>query len=175
MKIIFEKGFQCLSGLHKGLVLLKDLPKPLRPNRTYMMENHFWKYIGDFAGPTPHAFTWGLVLLKDLPKTTNTDWCFSCPKFKGKKGMGKQYLQHSKNEIMAINKFRAWRKAINVLKAMTEFKVRDFRGSNASWNYVVVNASLRSYIIHHNQSGLSRPFYKGEKYSQYNIYNVVKW
>ena len=39
----FEKGFQCLSGLHKGLVLLKDLPKPLMPNRTYMSENHFEK------------------------------------------------------------------------------------------------------------------------------------
>jgi hypothetical protein len=37
----FEEGFQCLSGLHKGLVLLKDLPKPLMPNRTYMSENHF--------------------------------------------------------------------------------------------------------------------------------------
>ena len=36
----FEKGFQCLSGLHKGLVLLKDLPKPSMPNRTYMSENH---------------------------------------------------------------------------------------------------------------------------------------
>ena len=33
----------------------------------------------------------------------------------------------------------------------------------------------RSYIIHHDQSGLSRPNYKGEKwgYSQYNIHNVV--
>jgi hypothetical protein len=39
----FEKGFQCLSGLHKGLVLLKDLPKPLMPNKTYMSENHFLK------------------------------------------------------------------------------------------------------------------------------------
>jgi hypothetical protein len=43
----FEKGFQCLSGLHKGLVLLKDLPKPLMPNRTYMSENHFRKYVGN--------------------------------------------------------------------------------------------------------------------------------
>jgi hypothetical protein len=44
-----------------------------------------------------------------------------------------------------------------------EFKARDFYGSNALWNYVVVNASLRSYIIHHDQSGLSRPNHKGEK------------
>jgi hypothetical protein len=43
----FEKGFQCLSGLDKGLVLLKDLPKPLMPNRTYMSENHFKKYVGN--------------------------------------------------------------------------------------------------------------------------------
>ena len=40
-----KKGFQCLSGLHKGLVLLKDLPKPLMPNRTYMSENHFEKGV----------------------------------------------------------------------------------------------------------------------------------
>jgi hypothetical protein len=30
-------------GLHEGLVLLKDLPKPSMPNRTYMSENHFEK------------------------------------------------------------------------------------------------------------------------------------
>jgi hypothetical protein len=29
-----KKGFNAFSGLHKGLVLLKDLPKPLMPNRT---------------------------------------------------------------------------------------------------------------------------------------------
>jgi hypothetical protein len=43
---------------------------------------------------------------------------------------------------------------------------------------VVVNASLRSYIVHHDQSGLSRPNHKGRtmgkrQYPQYNIYNVV--
>jgi hypothetical protein len=43
---------------------------------------------------------------------------------------------------------------------------------------MVDNASLRSYIVHHDQSGLSRPNYKGKnggysQYSQYNIYNVV--
>jgi hypothetical protein len=37
----FEKWFQCLSGLYKELVLLKDVPKPLMPNRTYVSENHF--------------------------------------------------------------------------------------------------------------------------------------
>ena len=46
---------------------------------------------------------------------------------------------------------------------ITEFKSKDFRASNVLWNYVVVNASLRSYIIHHDQSGFSRPKYKGKK------------
>ena len=71
MKIILKKGFNAFSGLHKGLVLLKDLPKPLMPNRTYMMKI-ILKICLQFMGPTPHRFTWGLVLLKDLPKTTNT-------------------------------------------------------------------------------------------------------
>ena len=54
-----------------------------------------------------------------------------------------------------------------------EFKARDFCGSNALCNYVVVNASLRSYIIYHDQSGLSRPNHKGEKGEKINILNVV--
>jgi hypothetical protein len=41
----------------------------------------------------------------------------------------------------------------------------------------MVSASLRSYIVHHDQSGLSRPNHKEKmgkrQYSQYNIYNVV--
>ena len=49
-----------------------------------------------------------------------------------------------------------------------------FRGSNALWNYMVVNASLRSHIIHHDQSGLSRPNHKGEKEGKINTCNVVK-
>ena len=77
--------------------------------------------------------------------------------------------------MKAINVFKALRKAINKFKASMNLKQGDFYGSNTLWNYVIVNASLRSYIIHHDQSGLSRPFYKGEKYSQYNIYNEVKW
>jgi hypothetical protein len=64
-------GFNAFSGLHEGLVLLKDLSKPPTPNRTYMSENHF-EICLQFTGPTPHGFTWGLVLLKDLPKTANT-------------------------------------------------------------------------------------------------------
>ena len=30
------------------------------------------------------------------------------------------------------------------------FEARDFRGSKVLWDYVIVNASLRSYIIHHD-------------------------
>jgi hypothetical protein len=33
----------CLTRLHEGLVLLKDLTNPLRPNRTYMSEKSFLK------------------------------------------------------------------------------------------------------------------------------------
>jgi hypothetical protein len=40
---------------------------------------------------------------------------------------------------------------------------------------MVDKASSRSYIIHHDQSGLSHPNHKGKNggYSQYNIHNVV--
>jgi hypothetical protein len=38
MKIILKKGFTAFLGLHKGLVLLKNLSKPLMPNKTYMMK-----------------------------------------------------------------------------------------------------------------------------------------
>jgi hypothetical protein len=31
-----KEGFNAFSGLHEGLVLLKDLSKPSTPNRTYM-------------------------------------------------------------------------------------------------------------------------------------------
>ena len=30
----------------------------------------------------------------------------------------------------------------------------------------MVNASLRSHVIHHDQSGLSHPFHKGEKWGE---------
>jgi hypothetical protein len=40
---------------------------------------------------------------------------------------------------------------------------------------MVVKTSLRSYIVHHDQSGLSRPNHKGKNggYSQYNIHKYV--
>ena len=44
---------------------------------------------------------------------------------------------------------------------ITGFEIKGFCGSNALWNYVMGNASLRSHIIHHDQSGLSRPFLWG--------------
>jgi hypothetical protein len=55
-----------------------------------------------------------------------------------------------------------------------EFKARGSCGFNVLWNYVVVNASLRSNIIHHDQSGLSRPKHKGKNGEKINdIHNVV--
>ena len=76
--------------------------------------------------------------------------------------------------MKAINKFKVLRKAINVFKAIMNLKQRVFYGSNALWNYVVVNASLRSYIIHYDQSGLSHPFSQGKKGEKINIHNVAK-
>ena len=38
---------------------------------------------------------------------------------------------------------------------------------------MVVNASLRSYIIHHNQLGFSRPNHTGKGGKINNIHNVV--
>jgi hypothetical protein len=34
----FKEGFNAFSGLHEGLVLLKDLSKPSTPSRTYMVK-----------------------------------------------------------------------------------------------------------------------------------------
>ena len=73
----------------------------------------------------------------------------------------------------AINKFKALRKAINVFKAIMEL-IKSFCGSNALWNYVVVNASLRSYIIHHDQSGLSAHFIREKGEKKINSHNVIK-
>ena len=38
---------------------------------------------------------------------------------------------------------------------------------------MVVNVSLKFYIIRHDQSGFSRPNHKGEKGGEINIHNVV--
>ena len=41
------------------------------------------------------------------------------------------------------------------------------------WDYMVVKASLRSYIIHHDQSGLSRPNHKEKRGENDNIHKYV--
>ena len=53
-KIVLKSGFNAFSGLHEGLVLLKDLSKPLMPNRTYMMKI-ILKCGLQFTGPMPHG------------------------------------------------------------------------------------------------------------------------
>jgi hypothetical protein len=40
-KSILKMGFNAFSGLHEGLVLLKDLSKPSSPNRAYMVKIYF--------------------------------------------------------------------------------------------------------------------------------------
>ena len=60
-----------------------------------------------------------------------------------------------------------------MITKITEFKIKDFHGSNALWNYVMDNASLRSYIVHHDQSRVSRPNHKGERGENDNIHNII--
>jgi hypothetical protein len=62
-KSILKMGFNAFSGLHEGLVLLKDLSKPSTPNRTYMRKSILKMGFNAFSGL--HE---GLVLLKDLSK-----------------------------------------------------------------------------------------------------------
>jgi hypothetical protein len=83
-----------------------------------------------------------------------------------------QYIHKCVKINKAINVFKALRKAIKIFKAIMEFNAWDFHGSNALWNYVMANASLRSYINHHDQSGLSRPNLKG-KWENDNIHNII--
>ena len=68
------------------------------------------KTCWQFAGPTPHGFTWGLVLMKDLSKTSNTVWRFH-----------------------AQIKIEKWT-IITTITKVTGFKTKDFRGSNTLWN-----------------------------------------
>jgi hypothetical protein len=63
VKIYLKMGFNAFSGLHEGLVLLKDLSKPSTPNRTYMVKIYLKMGFNAFSGL--HE---GLVLLKDLSK-----------------------------------------------------------------------------------------------------------
>jgi hypothetical protein len=55
-----------------------------------------------------------------------------------------------------------------------EFTTREFLWVQCLWDYVVVNASLRSYIIHHDQSGLSRTNHKGKRGENDNIHNIIR-
>ena len=90
MKIILKRGFNAFSGLHKGLVLLKDLPKPLMPNRTYMMKIIFGKCV-----PMPFwVYTKGLVLLKDLPK----------PSMPNRTYMNENHLKRGFNAFLGLHK-----------------------------------------------------------------------
>jgi hypothetical protein len=73
-----------------------------------------------------------------------------------------QYIYKRVKVNKAINVFKALRKAINKFKANNGLKNTGFSWVQCLWNYVVVNASLRSYIVHHDQSGLSRPNHKGK-------------
>ena len=58
---------------------------------------------------------------------------------------------------------------------MTKFNQRGcVLGSNTMWVYIVVNASLRSYIIHQDQLRIFTPKYTGKGgESQYNIHKYV--
>jgi hypothetical protein len=72
VKIYLKMGFNAFSGLHEGLVLLKDLSKP-STNRTYMVKIYLKMGFNAFSGL--HE---GLVLLKDLskPSTPNGENLF---------------------------------------------------------------------------------------------------
>jgi hypothetical protein len=79
----------CLSGLHEGLVLLKDLPNPSRPNRTYMSGKIILKCVGNLAGPMPHGFTWLLMPLWRSYIIHRDQLGLSHPNHKGKGGENK--------------------------------------------------------------------------------------
>ena len=68
MKIILKGDFNAFSGLHEGLVLLKHLPKPSMPNRTYMRKIILKSGFNAFS-----VLHKGLVLLKNLSKPLMPD------------------------------------------------------------------------------------------------------
>ena len=90
-------GFNAFSGLHEGLVLLKDLSKPSTPNRTYMRKSFLKSMFAIYGSNTSWIYMEVLVLLKDLSKTTNTVRYFHA---QIEIMMDKSYLQRDK---MAIN------------------------------------------------------------------------
>jgi hypothetical protein len=58
---------------------------------------------------------------------------------------------------------------INVNKTINELKTKIFQRVQCLWDYMVVKASLRSHIVHHDQSGLSCPNHKGKMGDIHNI------
>jgi hypothetical protein len=83
-----------------------------------------------------------------------------------------QYIHKRVKANKAINVFKALRKAINKFKASNGLKNTGFSWVQCLWNYMVVKASLRSCIIHHDQSGLSRPNRKGKKNGKMTIFTI---
>jgi hypothetical protein len=115
-----------------------------------------------FSGQAPRGLTWLLRPQRGLTHSAKaTQYCRT-----------KTHGEGDNHNTIYIQKY-----VVNVNKAINELKTEIFQRVQCLWNYMVVKASLRSYIVHHDQSGLSRPNHKRGKmgeYSQHNIYNVAK-
>jgi hypothetical protein len=106
-----------------------------------------------FSGQVPRGLTWLLRPHRGLTHSAKaTQYCRT--KTHGEGIITTQY----------IYKF-----VINVNKAINELKTKIFQRVQCLWDYMVVKASLRSYIVHHDQSGLSRPNHNGEKWGIFTI------
>ena len=92
------------------------------------------------------------------------------PKSQRGKWENEQYSQRSK----AINIFKARRKAINVFKHKWNLRQGVFMGPMPYEITWLLMPPWRSHIIHHNQSGFSRPNHKRERGKMNNIHNTVK-
>jgi hypothetical protein len=131
-----KKRVQCLSVLHEGLVLLKDLPKPSMPNRTYMSENHFERGFNAFSGL--HK---GLVLLKDLSK----------PLMPNRTYMSENHFERGFNAFSGLHKGLVLLKDLSkplmpnrTYMSRNHLKIRWWLcGSNASWIYMGFSAIER--------------------------------
>ena len=124
VKIIFERGFNAFWAYTRAWCYWKTYPI-LRGRIGLIYERKsFLENVGNFAGPMPHGLTWGLVLLKDLPKPPIPCGIFMPKSQKGKRGWVNNIYNVVNNGIMTINKFKAWREAINVFKAIVEFKAK---------------------------------------------------
>jgi hypothetical protein len=96
----------------------------------------------------------------------------SCPFLWETEIITTQYIHKRVKANKAINVFKALRKAINKFKASNGLKNTGFSWVQCLWNYLVVKASSRSYIVHHDQSGLSRPNHKGKKNGKMTIFTI---